>query len=144
MKKLLFPLFALICILMASSCASDSCSIAGKWKVKSADIQSEKLTPTILQMAKDELLNTQYEFTEDGQISINTGGAGMNMTGTYTFDAAAQTLTWDTKTTTGADSHLANTVTACSHSEITLTQRQPEDPAKEAVAITTFTLERIQ
>ncbi len=144
MKKLLFPLFASLCIVMGSSCSGDSCSFVGKWKVKSADVQSEKLSATIVNMAKEQMMSNQYEFTKDGQITISSNNADTGLTGTYSFDGASQTLTWDTKSPNQGDSHLSNTVTACTGNEITLTQRQPEDPAKEEIAITTFTLERIQ
>jgi hypothetical protein len=144
MKKLLFPLFALALVVMASSCTSDSCSLTGLWKVTSADVQSEKLTATIISMAKDELMNTQYEFAKDGSITISRGEFAAATTGTYTYDDAAQTLSWETKTQAGEDSHEASTITACTQSEVTLTQRLPEDPAKELIATVTFTMERIK
>ncbi|TAK36461.1 MAG: hypothetical protein EPO28_13360 [Saprospiraceae bacterium] len=144
MKKLLFSLFALALVALASSCNSDSCSFTGKWKVKSADIQSEKLSATILNMAKEELMSTQYEFTKDGKISMTIGESGVGNSGTYHFDSDTQTLTFDTKNSMNMESHLTSTVTACSQLEITLTERQPDDPAKEAIATTIYTLERIQ
>lgn len=145
MKKFSSAFFAAIVVALFSACGSDGdCSFEGKWKVVSADIQSTKLAPSILEMSKNEMSATVFEFSKEGNISINYTNRSATSAGTWAYDIATQVLTWEAKTETGEIYKQDSKVTACSGSEISISQRMPADSTKEAIATTTMVLQKIK
>ncbi len=146
MKHILFALIILASLAMIHSCNSEpSCKLEGQWKVESCDIQSSKLSPTVISMAKDEYLSSTYEFQKDGKFFIHLERDSKSTTeGTYTFDDNTQTLSWETVNINGTTGGESFQVNACTDSSISLTQRLPDDPAKEEIATVTLTLAKVQ
>jgi len=146
MKHLIFSVVAMFAIVLVQSCANEpSCKLEGKWKVENCDIQSAKLSPTIVNMAKDEYLSNTYEFQPEGKFVIHReADTKITINGTYTFDDATQTLSWETQNDNGSTGHEEFQVTSCTGSAITLNQRLPNDPQKEEIATVTLTLSKVQ
>lgn len=145
MKKISF--IALTCLVAFSltSCGSDEgCSFKGNWKVKSADIQSSRLPEATLQIAKEDMLATIYEFEKDGKIAIRTNSGGKGRQGTWAFNKTGSEVSWTTKAADGEDYVETSIVNNCSASEISLSQRMPSDTTKEEIARVVFVLERIK
>lgn len=146
MKHLIFSVVAMFAIVLVQSCANEpSCKLEGKWKVENCDIQSAKLSPTIVNMAKDEYLSNTYEFQPEGKFVIHQeADTKITINGSYTFDDATQTLSWETQNDNGSTGHEEFLVTSCTGSAITLNQRLPNDPQKEEIATVTLTLSKVQ
>ena len=128
MKKLSFYFLATVVVASLAACGSDgSCSMEGNWKVKSADVSSDKLDKSVLMMAKDMMLATTYNFTTDS-ITINTGGTSGQYQGSYTVDATGTTLSWSTIGGTSGTTYNDNMkIVSCGGGEVTLLKRSPTD-----------------
>lgn len=146
MRHILFSLFAIATLLFTQSCANEpSCNLEGKWTVANCDIQSSKLSPTIISMAKDEYLSSTYEFMKENKFMIyKLAETKTTSEGTYTFDDSTQTLNWQTNTDSGNPSNESFEVTSCTGNSVTLSQRLPADPAKEEIATVNLTLNKEQ
>lgn len=144
MKHLFFSVVAMFAVALVLSCSNEpSCKLEGKWKVENCDIQSSKLSPTIVNMAKDEYLSSTYEFQKEGKFLIHRmADIKSTKEGTFTFDENTQTLSWETMNNNGTTGGETFEVTSCTESAITLTQRLPNDPQKEEIATVTLTLSR--
>ncbi len=141
MKKIIVSLFVVFGIFSLQSCLSDSCKIEGKWKVKNVDVTSETLSPTMVNMVKDDMGTLVYEFSNDGKIKIDRL---TNITdGTYTFNASTGLLEWGTDPNR-PNLKEVNHIVTCLPNEIELTQRMPADTTQPAQLNIAFTLERIQ
>lgn len=114
--------------------------------METCDIKTEKLSPTIINIARDEYLNSVYEFQKEGKILIHhrTDEHTSTNEGTYTFDDTTQSLSWQTVNTNGTTGGETFEVASCTETAITLTQRLPNDPQKEEIATITLTLNRAQ
>ena len=144
MKRFSFIVLTTLFVLSLPSCTDDGgCSFTGNWKVKSADLQSSKLSETILQMAKEDMLSTTYAFSKDGNITITGGGGSTVRVGSWTFDKATQEVTWSGKGNTGEEFKEVSKVDACTPSDISLFQRIPSDTTKEEIAKISFILEKV-
>lgn len=143
MKKLSFYFLATVIVGSITSCAGDgSCSIEGQWKVKSADVTSEKLDKSILDMAKEMMLATTYTFTADS-VTIKTGGAGGEFKGTYLVDATGKALSWNTVSGQNSSAFIDNMkIMSCSGKEVTIYKRNPVDTTQAAMTESTLVLER--
>lgn len=145
MKKLCFYFFAPIALSFLFACGSDpsDCSFQGKWKVKTADIQSEQLDKTTLELSKELAAKAQYTFTADS-VTIETGGPAGNFTGTYTVDAATGSLNWNASNPTNPSPYPESMkIQSCSGNEVTLTKRVPADTTKPALTNTTLVITKI-
>lgn len=130
---------------LLSACGGDNiCSFEGKWKVESSDIQSTRLSPSILEMSKNEMNATVYEFSKEGNISINYTNRSATSAGTWAFDPATNVLTWEAKTESGDIYKENSKITACSGSEIAVSQRMPADTTKEAIATVTMVWKKVK
>ncbi|MCF8243968.1 MAG: hypothetical protein K9J37_01145 [Saprospiraceae bacterium] len=151
MKKLSSYFFAAIFAAFFTACAGDvsegvgsSCSMEGNWKVRSADVTSEKLDKSVLEISKESMLKTTYSFTADN-VSINSGGYGGVFQGKYVLDAATNTLSWNTISPTTESVFNDNMkVVSCGSNEITLLKRSPVDTTQVAFSKATLVLERVQ
>lgn len=144
MKKLSFSFLTILAVSFLASCGDDnSCSFEGTWKMKSADVKSEKLSPTILEMSKIQMMETEYAFTKDSITIINKSG-NSSFAGTYSFDDAAQKLEWKTVSSDGRPYDESVKVTSCASAERTLIQRMPADTTKPEIAVTTMVLEKVK
>jgi hypothetical protein len=140
MKKLSFLFFASMLFLTFQSCLSDrECNPEGKWKVKSTDVQSPKLSVSTLEMTKAEIENSQYEFTAEGKV-ILTSGSNPASEGTWTLNETKDKLVL---TFPGREPETFN-LTSCTSSEMAVNQRAPEDPAKEAILTVNTVFEKIK
>lgn len=144
MKKNVLFCLALCFVLAAQSCMDDGCSFKGKWSVQSADVQSTKLSASILQMTKDDYLNSTYEFAKDGKITITGVPGSTTKEGNWTFDENTQELKW--ASSEGASTPFSETfqMESCVNGEMTLTQRIPPDPAAEAMAEIKITIKKVK
>lgn len=134
MKKNVLFFLAFSAILSFQSCMDDSCSFEGKWTVQSADVQSAKLSPSIVQMTKEDYQAAVYDFAKDGKVTV-TGAAGTKpKEGTWAFDKTAQVITLGNEETDPAFWREKFQMVSCMEGEMTLTQRIPEDPSAEAIA----------
>lgn len=147
MKKLSFILLAAASVSFLAACGSDSgdCSFVGDWKVKSADLTSEKFSKTLLEMTKEIALSTKYNFTADS-VSVITVDNG-TFKGKYTVDGlTAQTLSIDATNPNPTSSSVYTDklqIVNCSSNEITLIQRTPADTTQAALVTTKLVLERV-
>ncbi len=146
MKQLIFSIVAMVSLVLVQSCANEpSCKLVGKWKVENCDIQSPKLSPTVVNMAKDEYLSNTYEFQPEGKFAIHRqSDVKITINGSYTFDDATQTLSWETENANGTKGSESFQVSSCTETTLSLTQRLPNDPAKEEIATVSLTLSKVQ
>ncbi len=141
MKKISFISLAILSVFFLSSCAEEaSCSFTGKWKVKTADIQSSTLPETTVAIAREDMLSTTYEFTKDGVLNISGSKLVLAQ---WIFDEAAQQITWQGTLGEGQVYNDSYQVDSCKVNEIFLSQRMPNNPAEEEKAKISFTLERM-
>jgi len=141
MKKLSFLIFAYVIGLSFQSCQSDGgCNLEGKWKVKSTDVQSSKLSPSIIELTKEEIVNAEYEFTADGRVTFTNKPGNPPAEGTWTLDEPGKKLVLTFKDKQPETFNLSS----CSSKEMTANQRAPEDPAAEALITINTVFEKVQ
>ena len=143
MKKLSFYFLATLVVASLAACGSDSnCSMEGEWKVKSAEVTSDKLDKSVLGMAKEMMLKTTYSFTADS-VTIRSGGPSGEFHGSYAVDANGQTLSWTTMGATNGAAYSDNMkILSCSGSEVTFVKRNPADTTQAALTTSTIVLEK--
>jgi hypothetical protein len=143
MKKLSCVLAVVAATVYLISCKSDTlggggggCSMEGNWKVKSVDIQSEKLNPSILEISKNIALARTYNFTADS-ITINEGTRAAASTGKYVVEDGRLKMTGS-----GVNGTLAEDmkIDDCGGSEVKLSYRMPADTTIQAIATTTLVI----
>lgn len=144
MKKLSFYFLASIIVASLAACAGDgSCSMEGQWKVKSADVTSEKLDKSVVSIAKDMMMTTTYNFTADS-VTINSGGPSGQFRGTYAVDEAGMTLSWNTTSVSTGNPYTDNMkIVNCGGKEVTVFKRNPADTTQAALTVSTLVLERV-
>ena len=140
MKKLSFLIFTCMILLTFQSCLSDSkCNLEGKWKVKSTDVQSTKLSGSIVEMTKAEIENTQYEFTADGKVTSSVAGQ-IPAEGTWSLAETGDKLVLTFPERNPETFNLTN----CTSNELSVSQRAPADPSKEEILTINTVFERIK
>ena len=134
---------AAIVVANLAACASDGdCSLQGNWKVKDAEVTSDKLDETVLGMAKDIMLKTTYSFTADS-IVIKSGGPSGEFRGSYALDAVGQTLSWNTVGVSNSSQYSDNMkILSCNSNELKLSKRNPVDTTQAALTTSTMVLVR--
>jgi hypothetical protein len=137
--------FALIASLLLSACAVDDGSdcFSGKWKVSQVDMQSTKLSPTIVEMTKLDYNSYQYEFMDDNKLRITSKLYELPMEGTWKFDKATQELQWTIVNTSLIRVTETSKLVSCTEGEIVISMRVPNDTAKDEMATLTMTWEKI-
>lgn len=139
-------LTAMAAIISLQACSNEpSCNFEGKWQVTTADLKTEKISPSIVNMAKEEYLSTEYEFLPEGKLRIHKkieNGDPITTEAGWAFDEATQQISWSNPETTPNHINEAYQLTTCSAESITLTQRMPADPEKEELVTVTLTLSR--
>ena len=150
MKKLSFLFFALAAIFWLASCASDGsdgsdgdggCSMKGEWKVKTADLSSDKLDTTILAASKSMTMKRKYSFKGDS-ITVSTGNpAEGNYVGVYSVENE-QLIINALGSKNGISFKDSLKITNCTGSEVSLLKRIPADSTKPSIVKTMMTLEK--
>ena len=141
MKKLSYLIFTFAILMIHASCNMDGgCKPEGKWKVKSAEVQSTKFSQDILEMTKSEIESSQFDFAPDGKVSWTTGENGAALEGTWSIDEAANQLLIALP---GRAVDKYNII-SCSSNEMSCSQRAPEDPQQEAILTINTTFERVK
>ncbi|MBI1225447.1 MAG: hypothetical protein GC192_09450 [Bacteroidetes bacterium] len=150
MKKLSSYFFAAFVAICFVACASDgngvgdSCSMEGEWKVKEAEVSSDKLDKTILELTKEKMKGTTYSFTADS-VSVNSNGSGGTFKGAYTLDAASNTLSWNAISATNGLAYTETMkVVSCNGSSLKVQKRSPADTTMAAITNATLVLERVK
>ncbi len=142
MKKLSCILAVAAATVYLVSCKSDvlggGCSMEGNWKVKSVDIQSDKLDPSILEISKSIALARSYSFKAD-TVFIKDGERPEPTVGTYTVEDGRLKMTGSGATGTLAEDMK---IDDCGSSEIKLSYRIPADTTKPAIATTLLVIEK--
>lgn len=143
MKKLSCILAVAAATVYLVSCKSDAfggCALEGNWKVKSADMKSEKLDSSILEMSKNIALARTYAFTADS-VTITDNGA-VSATGSYNVDGNDHLIMLG-KGNNGEmreDMKIIN----CGGSEVTVSYRVPADTTVQPLVLTTLVLEKVK
>lgn len=146
MKKPSFYFLATILAVGLAACGNDAsdCSLVGQWKVKSADVKSEKLDSTILMMSKEMMMQSTYLFTADS-VNISTGGPAGMFSGPYSIDAVNELLVFKDVLNNNGNPYMDNMkISNCSGSEVTLLARSPSDTTKAALTTSTIVLEKVK
>jgi hypothetical protein len=151
MKKLGFLFFASAAMLWLAACASDvneaggddgGCSLKGDWKVKTAELTSEKLDSSILGPSKKMTMERKYSFTADS-VTIFSGNASEgNYKGVYSVDGVKNLLIINALGSNGAHFQDSLHITACTGAELGLSKRIPSDTTKASIVKTVMTLEK--
>ena len=134
MKKNVLFLLGVSAFLSFQACTDDSCSFEGNWTVQSADVQSTKLTPSIIQMTKEDYQSSVYDFAAGGKVTVSGAAGSKPKEGSWAFDQAAQVLTMGSPQGAAELWSEKFQMVSCVGGEMTLTQRIPEDTNIEAVA----------
>ncbi len=134
MKKNVLFLLAFSAMLSFQSCMDDSCSFEGKWTVQSADVQSSKLSPSIVQMTKEDYQAAVYDFAKGGKVTVNGVAGTKRKEGTWSFDKNAQVITLGSEEAAPDFWREKFQMVSCVDGEMTISQRIPEDPSQEAIA----------
>lgn len=142
MKKLSLYVLAMAAMVGMAACGSDSddCTMEGHWTIKSADLTSDKLDSTILNMSKTQMMGTEYTFTVDS-VTIKTPGQGSSFVGSYSLDELNQQLSWNTVSSGNGLPYNDNLkVKSCAGGEMTVIQRTPTDTTQPAIIQSTLVL----
>ena len=129
-----------------AACGNDAsdCTMVGQWKVKSADVKSEKLDSLILSMSKEMMMLSTYQFTDDS-VTINSGGPSGVFSGSYSIDGVNQLLVFKDVINNNGNPYMDNMkISSCSGNEVTLLARSPSDTTKQALTTSTIVLEKIK
>jgi hypothetical protein len=134
MKKNVLFLLGVSAFLSFQACTDDSCAFEGNWTVQSAEVQSAKLSPSIVQMTKEDYQASVYDFAEGGKVTVNGAAGSKPKEGSWSFDQTSQVLTMGSPA--GAQEQWSEKfqMVSCVGGEMTLSQRIPEDTNIEAVA----------